>query len=244
MRSRIIAAAVLGAIGLSFSLAPAPLGSAEPALAGTRAEKTGGNLSAEAGRAFERARLRLDLQTELPRQRPSAQQPPKQNSPPPQRQIPQWLSKIFQVVAVGAILGVVIFYLRRYFRGRRLRLDEPAEAGVSDQGEPSARMTQARDSADALAQEGDFTKAMHVLLLQSVAELRRRLDISIAAYLTSREILARMNLNQEAGRAFADVISRVEISYFGLYQPGQEDYLACRASFESLKKNLGPGDGA
>ncbi len=44
-------------------------------------------------------------------------------------------------------------------------------------------------AADELAAEGRFVEAMHVLLLQALADMRRRLDEQFADSLTSREIL-------------------------------------------------------
>jgi hypothetical protein len=75
---------------------------------------------------------------------------------------------------------------------------------------------------------------MHILLLNSVEEMRRRLSTPIAASLTSREILARAGLTPTAGAALADIVGRVEISYFGGHVPGAEEYAACRRSFEKL----------
>jgi hypothetical protein len=71
-----------------------------------------------------------------------------------------------------------------------------------------------------------------------VNELRSRLAVPIAASLTSREILERAPLSNEERAALADIVSGVEISYFGAYRPGAMEYAACRRSFESLKSLL------
>jgi hypothetical protein len=121
--------------------------------------------------------------------------------------------------------------------GRRARSLE----GTEEEAAPAAvaaRMDKARSGADELARRGDFAKAMHSMLLQSVNELRRRLEAPIASSLTSREILARVPLSPEARALFAGIIDRVEISHFGPYLPGEEDYTACRRSFEELTRTL------
>ena len=100
-------------------------------------------------------------------------------------------------------------------------------------------MDQAQVEAEVMAQAGDYAEAMHILLLQSVGELRRRLDVAIAVSLTSREIMHKLELTHSARLAFSDIISRVEISYFGSYLPTQADYLACRESFAALALALG-----
>jgi len=91
-----------------------------------------------------------------------------------------------------------------------------------------------RLEADELARRGNFAEAMHILLLRSVEELRRNLRISIAASLTSREILYHIALPSEGRPVLSDIISRVEVSYFGGHRPGADDYKACRDSFDAL----------
>lgn len=86
---------------------------------------------------------------------------------------------------------------------------------------------------DELARSGNFAEAMHVMLLQSVDEMRG-LHSSISASMTSREILRRVELSAEGRLVFADIVSRVEISYFGKHLPRAEEYFACRESFDTL----------
>ena len=97
------------------------------------------------------------------------------------------------------------------------------------------RMEKAQVEADEMARQGNFAEAMHILLLQSVGELRRRLNVPIAVSLTSREILHGTAALTPDGRAIlADIIGRVEISYFGTHLPDREEYQACRRSFDAL----------
>lgn len=104
------------------------------------------------------------------------------------------------------------------------------------------RMEKAQIEADELARQGNFAEAMHVLLLQSVSELRSRLNVPIAVSLTSREILRGTATLTSDGRAFlADIIGRVEVSYFGTHLPDGEEYLACRRNFDALVNILRQG---
>ena len=97
------------------------------------------------------------------------------------------------------------------------------------------RMEKAQVEADEMARQGNFAEAMHILLLQSVGELRLRLNVPIAVSLTSREILHGTAALTPDGRAIlADIIGRVEISYFGTHLPDREEYQACRRSFDAL----------
>jgi Domain of unknown function (DUF4129) len=109
-------------------------------------------------------------------------------------------------------------------------------------GDPAAAAQQAQaaaaSSAEALARDGRFAEAMHVLLLYSLAELRRRLQVHFADSLTSREILRQARIS-EAGRAsLGDIVARVERSHFGDQAAGPADYRLCRDSFDRLAAAL------
>ena len=92
--------------------------------------------------------------------------------------------------------------------------------------------------ADELAARGFFVEAIHLLLLHSLAEIRRRLRLEFADSLTSREILRRARLPDDATTALRSIVTRVELSYFGGYPAAQTDYDTCRAGFEALSTVL------
>jgi hypothetical protein len=79
---------------------------------------------------------------------------------------------------------------------------------------------------------------MHVLLLQALADIRRRLDEQFADSMTSREILHSRQVADALRRPLREVINRVEWTYFGGHPAGREDYLACRSSFSTLAQAL------
>jgi hypothetical protein len=93
-------------------------------------------------------------------------------------------------------------------------------------------------AADELAAEGRYAEAMHVLLLRGLADIRARLDEPFADSLTSREILRSTRLPDRARDSLRDVVGRVEFTYFGEYPAGQQDYAACRTSFNALEQAL------
>ena len=179
---------------------------------------------------------RLDLQTELPVEKNiypenRAVEPPDINLSAEAARIVLWAAAIITLVIILMTLRDNLWSSSR----RRPLSENPEEAAPEAM---TARMDKAQDNADVLAARGGFAEAMHLLLLQSVGELRLRLGIAIAASLTSREILLRVGLGPEGRSAFADIIGRVEISYFGPHLPGKEEYLACRRSFETLTESL------
>jgi hypothetical protein len=94
------------------------------------------------------------------------------------------------------------------------------------------------EAADELAARGRFIEAMHMLLLQGLAHLRLHLDQKFSDSLTSREILYSTNLPEAARTSLRDVVTRVELTYFGRQPAGLADYTACRESFHALARAL------
>lgn len=183
----------------------------------------------EVQKVAEQAIRKLDLQTTLPR------------GPEPLRfpfgnlQIPAEV--LWLVIAVA--LGVLIYAFRDYIpigrwgQGGAWTSDEAVAAG----GEARAP-TAVLGAADDLAAEGRYVEAMHTLLLQSLADIRKGLDEQFADSLTSREILRSTRLS-EAGRVpLRDIVNRVEWTYFGEHPAVLADYEACRASFNALVQAL------
>jgi hypothetical protein len=169
---------------------------------------------------------RLDLQTELPKEA----ERPRFNIKVPQEVL--WI-----VIAIA--LGVLLYAFRdmipilRAHRGGAWSGDEAVG------GEVEARApTQVLGAADELAAQGRYVEAMHVLLLQGLADIRSRLDEQFADSLTSREILRSTKLTNAGRTSLRDIVNRVEWSYFGEHPASQADYTACRASFNALAQAL------
>lgn len=193
----------------------------------------------EAQRAALAAARSQHIQTELP----NSKEPRKPEPPPKAR--PEgisWISpEAFRYTLWGAVILIAVIILLNIksnvwsdSRSRRLRLTEGDTASETT----ARRMSEAREAADGIAGSGGFAEAMHMLLLQSVNELRRRLDVMFADSLTSREILRSIQVSPEARGAFADIISRVELSYFGAREPDKDAYEACKRSYEILTASL------
>jgi hypothetical protein len=176
--------------------------------------------------AAEQAIRRLDLQTELPRD-PEAR--------PLRIQVP--VAVVWLMAALGVALLLYMFKDMLPALGFAARGDlEDGEEGTG--GTVARPPEQVLAAADDLARQGRFVDAMHVLLLQGLADIRRHLGEHFADSLTSREILRSTKLS-EAGRGpLQDIITRVEWTYFGKYPADREDYAACRASFDALAHAL------
>ena len=205
------AAAVLLA---ALAVAPRPLAAQAPA---------------DVQKLAREASQRLHLQTEFPRE-------PEKPSVTTFKLPPEFL---WLVIAAG--LGLLLYLLLPLLRarggegGEQAWIAEDGGAGSQAEGPPAAAL----GTADELAAQGRFVDAMHVLLLQGLAEIRRRHhDQQFADSLTSREILCTARLS-EAGRAsLRDIIDRVEWTYFGEHPAAPGDYAACRSSFNVLAQAL------
>lgn len=195
-----------------------------------------------AAQAWEEAARELRLQTKMPED--TKQPQPVNIEPLYLPTFPAAAAKFLLGAALAALLVIFILKLVDGLRDRRRSDDLTAEgegAEAEAPGAVAARLDQAHLEAEELAASGQFAKAMHVLLLQSLAEMRRRLGISIAVSLTSREIVARVALGAGTRAALADLVRRVEISYFGEYAAGEAEYLASRQSFELFSRHLKVG---
>ena len=176
--------------------------------------------------AADQAIRRLDLQTELPR----ATEPLNWHFDLPPETL--W-------VVVAIALGVLLYAFRdlipvlRSGAGGTWAEDEIVP-GATAPGEQAVVI----EAADELAARGRFVEAMHMLLLHGLAHIRLRLDQQFSDSLTSREILSSTNLPEAARASLRDVVTRVELTYFGQQSAGLADYTACRESFNALARSL------
>jgi hypothetical protein len=148
---------------------------------------------------------------------------------------------LWVAVAIGVV--VILLYLRDILPGGGLARRKKwgaAESGLA-LGESGAE-AQAQINADELARLGRFVEAMHVLLLQALADMRHRLDVVIADSLTSREILRRAKVSPLAKSALQEIIGAVERAYFGDHPTGETDYRSCRDNFTTFVGALRSGE--
>jgi hypothetical protein len=176
--------------------------------------------------AAEQAIKRLGLQTELPRE-------------PEQKwlriRLPPEALWVMAAIGVGLLIYMFSDMLPALGFSARGRSAAEEEGGAGTLAKPPEQVLAA---ADDLARQGRFVDAMHVLLLQGLADIRRYLGEQHADSLTSREILRSTKLSDAGREPLRDIISRVEWTYFGKHPAEREDYAACRASFYALARAL------
>ena len=96
--------------------------------------------------------------------------------------------------------------------------------------------------ADALADQEDFSAAVHLLLLAGIDLLQRKLRGLLEASQTSREIVSHDRLTAEDKNHLQPLIDHVEISLFAGRGLTREEYDLCRRNFLALQ--AGPGGSA
>jgi hypothetical protein len=176
--------------------------------------------------AADDAIRKLDLQTEFPR-----------GTEPLNFHLDLPPEVLWIVIAIA--LGVLLYAFRdlipiwRSGTGGTWAEDESA-LGETSPGNEAVII----EAADELAARGRFVEAMHMLLLHGLAHIRARLDHQFSDSLTSREILYSSNLPEATRASLRDVVTRVELTYFGLRPAGLTDYTACRESFSALERSL------
>lgn len=137
-------------------------------------------------------------------------------------------------VLMAAVVILCVFWLGRElgnFDGEAKLADTDDDA--ADPRAPDRRVVERPlGDAEELARRGLFGEAIHVLLLRTLQELARRLPERLPPSLTSREILARVRIPDDARSALAGLVGAVEVSHFGNLEPGEADFLHCRQHFQ------------
>lgn len=179
-----------------------------------------------------------------------------QTSLPPPEPVPQppdWLREVFRAVvdfftwsapalqyilwALAALLILLLAYrlipgFAAWVDARRRR--PPAEAaedvGIVEAQEARTRLA----DADALASEGRFAEAVHLLLYRSIGDIAARRPGLVKPALTARDLAAARELPGAARNAFAHIARAVEISLFGGRSIDGAVWGECRDAYTEL----------
>lgn len=198
--------------------------------------------------AVDRAHAALLKDSELQLVRPERDAEP----PPPVKPPPAWLRAIgefiealgpvfrviFWIAVAGIILGILYFLfgeaLRIRFGGRKTPRQKLADDILTDIRPDAARARSLLDEADALAQEGRYAEAVHLLLFRSIEDIQARLEGGVPTSLTAREIAALGRLPDRAKKGLAPIIQVVEKSYFGGRLVDEAGWQHARSSYEGF----------
>ena len=143
---------------------------------------------------------------------------------------------LWMLLGVGVLLlGVHLFNavsrMRWPFSGAGTDVPSQSAALPDHDESPVARPL---SEIERLAAEGAFGEAVHMLLLHSFQQLRRRFPYAQDPALTSREVLARTSLTPKAQSGLAVIVATVEAGHFGGKAIGQATFERCLEGYRHL----------
>ena len=153
----------------------------------------------------------------------------------------RFLAAIWPVIEIlfWAALALLILYIL-YGIARRLQGKEwPGRQKKAKPPEPNWRPDEAParallSEADALAAQGRFAEAVHLILFRSIEDIDDRRPELLGPALTSRDIAALPAIPERPRSAFARIAMLVERSLFALRPLGEGDWRDCRSAYEEF----------
>lgn len=167
----------------------------------------------------------------------------------PPRPLPDWLGALFNFLAelgpvflvifwigVAAIVLTLLWLIGREVLGIRLPdRHKAAPPSAEDDWRPAAGVALALLSdADALAEQGRYDEAVHLILLRSIGDIDGRLPNTVRPALTARDIADLQRLPATARPAFTRIARVVEASLFGGRAVDRADFSECRQAYEAF----------
>lgn len=147
---------------------------------------------------------------------------------------------IFWIAAAAVILGILYFLfgetirMRLGFTRKEKQKEKAADDVLTDIRPDAARARSLLEEADALAREGRFAEAVHLLLFRSIEDVQERLEGGVPTSLTAREIAGLGSLPDRARRALKPIIQIVENSFFGGREVDAAGWQSARRSYEEF----------
>ena len=143
------------------------------------------------------------------------------------------LKVLFYVFAGAALLLIAYLIVRRLTGADWPWRRRPAPQTGGEEWRPAEAPARALlREADALAGEGRFSEAAHLLLFRSIEEIDRRRPRLVRPALTSRDIAGAPAIPAGPRDAFARIVEAVERSLFGGRALREEDWRRCRTDYE------------
>ncbi len=186
-------------------------------------------------RAVERVYGASSYQREMPDVRMAP--PPPRRPPPDEVMVPVGDGFVTYLLG-GALLIVLVMIAMRVLGGggRWSRAGDSTDAtpvageARNQRVEVIARL----DDADQAAADGDWARAIHILLLTSIERLRRHTGQGVPVALTARELIHHMKLAEQARGDLAALVGAAELCHFGGRSADRELYERVRRHYERL----------
>ena len=154
--------------------------------------------------------------------------------------LPAWVAAVARAIGyillAGLAIGVLVLLgagAVATVRHRATRRPATVLTPVADPPMPGVEAPDA-DDAERLARAGDFSAAIHLLLLLAIDRLERHRGTVLPRCLTSREVLARARPSGEAGVALARLVAAVEASHFGGSAADEATWHRCRDGYRLI----------
>lgn len=156
------------------------------------------------------------------------------------------LAVIFRALfwaATIALTVVLLFFLVRLGLRRRWGRTEGSASSILSTSNPAASPVRRLAQVEALASQGKYGEAVHLLLLMAVDRFARGGEVPLEESLTSREILRRLRLPEGVKDAFERLVLGTERFLFAQEPVDLEEYQQCRLAFERLTNVPAVGGG-
>jgi len=170
--------------------------------------------------------------------------------PPVPREPPNWLVELLRWletlgpvwqglfwIIVGGLAAIILFSI-----GRALyrRFSNPPAKSEDDETDDEHWRPEAKTAhgllgeADALAKQGRYAEAAHLLLFRSIADIEERLPDFMRPALTSRDISDAAALPAPARTAFSSIARIVESGIFAVRPVDEQGWTDARSAYEQF----------
>lgn len=175
-----------------------------------------------------------DYQTDLPAKPPV---PGKVDlGPPPDFHLPNIpipgaVAQALLITLLGVVVILILVWVVYAFRGYQRNAKVKPEVEPAGPAPDVNVVNRPLGAAEALAADGRYAEAIHILLLKTLEALAEKLADKLPPALTSREILGKVTLGAGARGALSGLVGAVEVTHFGDTEPTRQDYEACLDQF-------------
>jgi hypothetical protein len=141
------------------------------------------------------------------------------------------------IIAAAIVLWILYSLVKQYWPLLRRKRDDAPRREWPREEVWRPTMAQARAllaEADALARQGQYSQAVHVLLLRSIEDIEERRPQLLRRALTAREIGGLAGLPEGARPAFRGIAHAVERSRFAGHPVDADEFSRCREDYEAF----------
>ncbi len=135
---------------------------------------------------------------------------------------------LLYIAAAVAIILIAAWVVREFLKGATdSAVDSAGQTGFDADGGGGNLLT----DPEHLAGQGRYEEAIHMLLLVAIRHLGGNLPVPPSPASTSRELLRALPMAAERREALGFLVRQVELSLFGGWRVGEDEYARCRKQF-------------